>query len=149
MLHSTSFCPFYIPVYGYGTVCVFVISISSQFGLCVIQWNGTPAYKYLISVMLGLAVGALVGDAVLHLAPHVSSCLTLISAQLSSACVCPPGLAVCPPGPAVCPPGSAVCPPGPAVEWDTSVQVPDLRDVRSGGRGIGGRRSSTSCTSCK
>ncbi len=60
-----------VSVYGYGTAAIFIISVSSLIGLCIVQWNGTAGYKYLISCMLGLAVGALVGDAILHLGPQV------------------------------------------------------------------------------
>lgn len=59
-------------VYGLGTLAVLVISISSLFGLLVVRWRNTPAYNYIICTMLGLSVGALVGDAILHLGPQVS-----------------------------------------------------------------------------
>ena len=58
-------------VYGYGTVAVFVISVSSLIGLLIVSLRHKPAYIYVINTMLGLGVGTLVGDAMLHLIPHV------------------------------------------------------------------------------
>ena len=58
-------------MYGLGSLVVFVISITSLFGLLVYRWRDTAAYQYIICVMLGMAVGALVGDAILHLGPEV------------------------------------------------------------------------------
>jgi zinc transporter 6 len=44
----------------------------SLVGLIIIKFKHTPAYKYLLVFMLGLAVGSLTGDAFLHLLPEVS-----------------------------------------------------------------------------
>jgi len=61
-------------VYGYGTASVFIITVISLCGLLVIKFRHTTAYKHIINTMLGLGVGTLVGDAMLHLIPHVCSC---------------------------------------------------------------------------
>ena len=58
--------------YGLGTLVTLLVSACSLFGLVVYRWRDTDAYQYLICTMLGLAVGALVGDAILHLGPGVS-----------------------------------------------------------------------------
>jgi len=66
-----------IAVYGYGTLSVFVITIISLCGLLVVEFRHTHAYRHIINVMLGLGVGTLVGDSLLHLIPMVRkySCL--------------------------------------------------------------------------
>jgi len=60
-------------VYGYGTLAVLIISICPMFGLFVVKWQNTRIYKYLMVTMLGLAVGTMVGDALLHLIPAVNT----------------------------------------------------------------------------
>jgi zinc transporter ZupT len=37
----------------------------------LVKWRKTAAYKYIITTMLGLSVGSLIGDALLHLLPQV------------------------------------------------------------------------------
>jgi ZIP Zinc transporter len=59
-------------VYGYGTLAVFVICMVPLLGLVIIKFQRSSAYKYLLVVMLGLAVGSLTGDVFLHLLPQVS-----------------------------------------------------------------------------
>ena len=58
--------------YGYGTLSVVLISLCAPLGLFVVHWAHTPAFKLIMATMLGLAVGTLAGDALLHLLPHVS-----------------------------------------------------------------------------
>ena len=60
-----------ISVYGLGSLAILVSSLSSMLGLFVYRWRNSPAYTYIICALLGLAVGALAGDAVLHLGPEV------------------------------------------------------------------------------
>ena len=60
-----------VVVYGYGTASVFVITIVSLCGLLIVRFRHTTAYRYVINLMLGLGVGTLVSDAMLHLIPHV------------------------------------------------------------------------------
>lgn len=58
-------------MYGYGTVAVFVITVISLCGLLIVKLRHTTTYHYIVSTMLGLAIGTLVADAMLHLIPHV------------------------------------------------------------------------------
>lgn len=57
-------------VYGFGTLAVGVVSACVVLALIVVRWKGTKIYRYLITTMLGLAVGSLAGDALLHLIPE-------------------------------------------------------------------------------
>ena len=60
-----------VAVYGYGTIAVFFISVVSLCGLLIVKFRRSAAYNYIINTMLGMGVGTLVGDAFLHLIPHV------------------------------------------------------------------------------
>jgi hypothetical protein len=51
---------------------VLVCSLVSLLGLVIVKFRRSAAYKYILVVMLGLAVGSLVGDTFLHLIPQVS-----------------------------------------------------------------------------
>jgi len=61
----------FFAVYGYGTLALFIISLCSMFGMIIVRWQGKPAYKYIMATMLGLGVGSMAGDALLHLIPQV------------------------------------------------------------------------------
>jgi ZIP Zinc transporter len=52
-------------------VAVFIISVVPLIGLIIVKFHRSPAYKYLLVTMLGLAVGTLTADAFLHLIPQV------------------------------------------------------------------------------
>lgn len=56
--------------YGYGTLAVAIVSGCVVFALIIVRWKNSVVYRYLISSMLGLAVGSLAGDALLHLIPE-------------------------------------------------------------------------------
>jgi len=58
-------------VYGYSTVAVVIISLFPLFALFVVKLRHKSYYKYLLVLMLGLGVGSLAGDALLHLIPEV------------------------------------------------------------------------------
>jgi len=60
-------------VYGYGTAAVFVITVISLLGLLIVNLRTTDVWYHLVNTILGLAIGTLVGDAMLHLIPHVRS----------------------------------------------------------------------------
>ena len=62
---------FCFAVYGYGTLAVLAESLCTLIGLVIVKWKDTPAYKYILVVMLGLSVGTMCGDAILHLVPIV------------------------------------------------------------------------------
>ncbi len=61
-----------VPVYGYGMLAVFIISLCAALGLVLVRARNTSCDQYLFAVMLGLGAGTLAADAFLHLIPHVS-----------------------------------------------------------------------------
>lgn len=76
MTHLTVFPSF--AVYGAGTFAVFIISMCSLIGILIYPCHKTQSYNMLLAVMLGLAVGSLTADALLHLIPHVSIPMYLV-----------------------------------------------------------------------
>ena len=64
-------------MYGYGTLAVLAESLCALIGLVIVRWKDTPAYKYILVVMLGLSVGTMCGDAILHLVPIVRKITSL------------------------------------------------------------------------
>lgn len=67
------FFPF--PAYGYGTLANLLCCLCSLAGAFIIPFakRHKTAYNVVLSVFMGLAVGALASDAILHLVPEVSS----------------------------------------------------------------------------
>ncbi|XP_046845971.1 zinc transporter ZIP4-like [Xenia sp. Carnegie-2017] len=59
-------------VWLYGFLSVFVISLLSLAGVAVIPSMAGQMYKKIIIVLIGLAIGTLAGDALLHLIPHAT-----------------------------------------------------------------------------
>jgi hypothetical protein len=59
-------------VYGYGSLAILIISLLSLFGILIYPCQSKSIYGFILSAMLGVAVGSLTGDAFLHLIPHVS-----------------------------------------------------------------------------
>ncbi|GAV08628.1 hypothetical protein RvY_18292-2 [Ramazzottius varieornatus] len=56
--------------YGYGTVAVVLSSSLSMVGIVIIPFLGKRSYKYAMQGFIALGVGALAGDALLHLLPE-------------------------------------------------------------------------------
>ena len=61
-----------VTVWGYAFLAVTVISLVGLLGVAVIPVMQKVFYNHLLQFLVALAVGSLVGDALLHLLPHVS-----------------------------------------------------------------------------
>ncbi|XP_069119557.1 zinc transporter ZIP6-like [Argopecten irradians] len=57
-------------VWGYSTIATIVISLVGLLGVAVVPIMKKSFYNHLFSFLVALAVGALSGDAMLHLLPH-------------------------------------------------------------------------------
>lgn len=59
--------------YGYGTLCVFVISACSALGFLIIPLLSESVYETMMAGFVALAFGTLTGDALLHMLPEVNT----------------------------------------------------------------------------
>lgn len=57
--------------WGYGFLAVAIVSLCSVFGVAIIPVMDKVFYHKIVLFLIALAVGTLVGDAMLHLFPHV------------------------------------------------------------------------------
>ena len=61
-----------LTVWGYAFVAVTIISLVGLLGVAVVPVMQKVFYNHLLQFLVALAVGSLIGDALLHLLPHVS-----------------------------------------------------------------------------
>ncbi|KAL5015018.1 hypothetical protein ScPMuIL_009288 [Solemya velum] len=59
-----------LEVWGYSTISVIIISMVGLLGVAIIPVMQKVFYNHLLQFLVALAVGALSGDALLHLLPH-------------------------------------------------------------------------------
>ncbi|XP_070548906.1 zinc transporter ZIP12-like [Ptychodera flava] len=68
--HAEPLGPAPAEAYLWGTLAVFVICLCSILGVLTIPAAGKSVYNKLMQTLIGLAVGTLASDALLHLIPH-------------------------------------------------------------------------------
>ena len=71
--NSTKQKPSQSSVWGYGILCVTIISLMSVMGVSFMPLMSKPFYDKLLTTLIGLAIGSLSGSALFHLIPSAFS----------------------------------------------------------------------------
>ena len=58
-------------------LATFIVSLGSLSGVIAAPLNRNPYFSYMLMYLISLAVSTLIGDAILHLLPHVSITIIL------------------------------------------------------------------------
>jgi len=69
-------------VWGFALLACVVVSAVSLVAVAVIPLMHKVVYTYLLQFLVALAIGSLTGDALLHLLPHVSGLLSVVTCLL-------------------------------------------------------------------
>ena len=65
-------CLKYVSGYGWGSLATFTVCLGSVIGIVIIPFASQTLYDVIIAIFMGMAVGTLTTDALLHLIPMVS-----------------------------------------------------------------------------
>jgi len=75
-------------VWGFSLLACVIIGVVGLVAVAIIPVMPKVFYNHLLQFLVALAIGALAGDAILHLLPHVSCCCLLTSDILHRKKIC-------------------------------------------------------------
>jgi len=68
-------------VWGFSVLACVVIGVVGLVAVAIIPTMHKVIYNHLLQFLVALAIGALTGDAILHLLPHVSCCCLYFTSE--------------------------------------------------------------------